>query len=239
VLQGRLEDAVPDQQAQLDWRRSSFAEMALSMGQPANLQRQTLAIRRQAGPELLSVSSTDNDDEDAGLVAFANPFGAARPLVRSAVAEVFATYVLASGASTFESLRLESHVALADADTAIEPLVGPPLDLRLDGTSADDRITVDVEPTLSWAMPAIGVPDRFEIAVTLLSEAGGEPIPLHERLLIVPGDVDSIELRGLWSGEYAVKVAAVVCGGCTASAPLRAGLPYGRATAVTNVFRVE
>jgi hypothetical protein len=85
---------------------------------------------------------------------------------------VRADLVFTAGAIRGSIGRETSLPAIADG-ASLEPLVSPPLQVRIDGVPADrDLAGVGVTPTLSWDAPTLGAPDDY--VMTIL--AGTTPI---------------------------------------------------------------
>lgn len=123
----------------------------------------------------------------------------------------------------------------------LAPMVGPPLDLRIEDVPATVALgNVGPTPTISWLPPAVGTPTGYEVTVYRLEAFLEYEYTLIRTAATIRTTATALELPPdlLQPDEtYVVKVAAIVMPGVDLTVtPLRRAFPEGRAEALTQTF---
>jgi hypothetical protein len=121
--------------------------------------------------------------------------------------------------------------------------VSPPRNVRVDGADGLTRAQISRRPLISWDAPAIGTPTSYGVTVFRFSRVGGGPViavaeegffETTEQSVRVPfGDITPGQ-------EYVFGVTAFDAPGSNVTVrPFKGGFPFGAATALTTLLRVD
>jgi hypothetical protein len=229
----------------LDFRATQFAALgpaihpSITGGGPVHLGIYAAPGGGQYfGLDLLSLDTAS--DANLGTVAYASPFPAA--WVESVrVAGTFTVALPVPGASNSWSESGGTYTGLLPAQAGagpIVPVLGPPREPRISGTSAFEMPTgTTTTPTISWKPPAFGTPAGYEVVVQTVDIQNGMAT-LGGRVEIYTNDT-SITLPPciLTEGSpYLVSIDAISTstGVDFASHPYRRGIESAEANVITS-----
>ncbi len=252
---------VPQQQATIDWRRSSFeffrsAVHPLASTLSTRSVRHNLNIMPAAGGlakgwvgysgELVIGSIPPSAQDVSFQVEFGNPY----PSTWGVMANVYHRYPLplrlpGTTSGTVTASLVEQAELGRFLSGPVQARVSPPTLLQVDGLNAwEDRDLASLTPVLTWGPPAVGTPDVYEVRILRLFTRPSTPdMTLNEvvanfftkgrRLQVPPGVLQSGE-------TYAVRIAAKVTPGVDLTrSPFRSNIlvDYSSAEAFTSLLR--
>jgi len=255
---------IPAFEVPVNWKRSAFAAQAAAMHPPGcahEVDSETFWVHALPGAGAHGVLARGFDDLLGGVPSFGPrivdevvPLLAETDLAGTLhVANpypddwVYAKYEIAY------AVTCPSGPWFADAaiglvsdlfSTPVVPFVGPVGAPTIEGRDLfTPQDGVGLTPTIRWAPPAVGTATAYELHISELRPAGlgGGRMLREDAELIVPGDVTEARLPPdvLVPGtRYVVRIRAITrVDQQAASAPFRAGMPFGYADLYTSDFQ--
>lgn len=244
TLSGSFTD-VPQKQLALIWPRSAFQAQALAANPKVQTTSHTLSIYAEGGgpmrntasasPSILSLTTADATDVTQDL-AYGNPF----PAAWTPVLTVGSSYYFSVQPPGFPNPRSLSgsalvSTALADAPThTTAPVLGPPQDVKINGTPAATDIlgAVGASPVVSWSAPALGTASGYFITLRKM-----EPQSAARTVALIHTAETSVQIPPglLEAGSYYyMRIASET--GTDETKPFKSGTTYARTDAVSGVI---
>jgi hypothetical protein len=125
----------------------------------------------------------------------------------------------------------------------IRPRVSPPKAVQVNGGPGDVRAQISRTPLISWSAPDLGTPTSYGINLFHFSRVGTGPVILltQDDFFEVTDTHIEIPFGELAPGEeYVFGITAFDSPGSKVTrAPFKGGLPFGAATTLTALFRVD
>ena len=147
------------------------------------------------------------------------------------------------GSRAITTALISQDVLPAGGPRASSPGSRLPLELRVDNAFAQVRAQISRTPTLSWAPPLLGSPTSYGITVFHLARIGSGPVIAvsEDAYFETTGRSLKIPFGELQPGEeYVFGVTAFDSPNAhVTKAPFKARFPFGAATALTALFRVD
>ena len=188
--------------------------------------------------DILGPAGIVTSDLDLGDVSYGNPFDSAWPVFLRYSYVVNVSYT-PSGIPAAEILAGLSGFTtdLPTLNSPVQPIVGPPVDLRINGVDFfQDQTAVGLMPTLQWDPPIVGSATEYQIQFCFFlshpnaSMCNGILITNTTTVTVPPG----VLLAGK---QYFVRVTAISQPGLDAStAPFKTAFPRGTADALSGII---
>jgi hypothetical protein len=125
----------------------------------------------------------------------------------------------------------------------IRPRISPPKNVKVNGGPGDVRAQIPRTPLISWTAPDLGTPSSYGINLFHFSRVGTGPVILltQDQFFEVTDTQIEIPFGELAPGEeYVFGITAFDSPGSKVTrAPFKGGLPFGAATTLTALFRVD
>ena len=253
-LTAALAPAATQERVSLDYRQSAFDALRAAVHPSATAISSTVTVTAlpftaahgayTAAPDLAVLRPQQLSSDVALTFDTGNPFPATWPKVITArfAVQVNVQYP-DGGARALTTALVTQELATSLDGGPLGPRVGPPRNVRVDGADGLVRAQISRRPLITWDASALGTPTSYAVTVFRFSRVGGGPViavaeeglfETTERSLRVPfGDVTPGQ-------EYVFAVTAFDAPGSNvAAAPFKGGFPFGSATALTTLLRVD
>lgn len=173
-----------------------------------------------------------------------NPFPPAWPLAVSVRYVVQVEYAFPDGGSRALTTGLFTQALLATVTGApIRPRVTPPRQVTVEGADGSTRAQISRVPVISWEPPATGAPTSYGVTVFHFSRVGSGPVIAVSEEAFFETTARSLKLpfgEVTPGGEYVFGVTAFDAPGAEVTKrPFKGGFPFGAATALTALLRVD
>jgi len=245
---------VPTATRTLNYPASEFEALALAAHPSAELTTTGLNIGALPGytqfgsfagwPDLALANGPAGQGDLSTSFTYGNPFPGAWPQFVTAQSSARVRYSVplpGGGTSTPRSFSVYtySQLPVAGTTTSLTPRVGPPRDMRINGSVATGDLTgVGLTPLLSWTAPSVGTANYYSVRVYELFATGGGGT---SRLQIAALTTAQTQVRlppGLLAAgkHYHVQVNAVSQPASDPNRPFISGPMFHFAMAVTGRF---
>lgn len=252
VLSGQLLP-LPLVSETVDYRASAFEPLAQAAHPTATLNFNSVSIGTLAGyerfgsfagwPDLTLMDAPTGMGDLLPTFSYGNPFPSTWPRFVTAQTTAGVRYSVpqADGSSTVPTTFSAYTYAQQPLENGpVVPLVGPPMDLRLNGAPATDTLVgVGTEPVVSWTAPDVGTPSYYILRVYELFTVGAG-FTSRSQVLSLTTTEPQVRLppSALVAGKhYFVQVVAVYTSPWDASRPYMRGPVYHVAMALTGRFQ--
>jgi len=241
-----------------NWLRSQFAALRTAVHPSATLVAADLEVAAHpnglargilmSSPALLDVygnGAAAGSDVNVGATSFGNPFPGTWSWFGAAATTFRVDYTVPGAATPVTFYPTIANYDRADsfAASSIQPLVGPPTNLQINGKPATSALTgVTNAPTVSWNAPSVGAPNGYQVIVYSFYAGGGPPLPIPVASIVTLGTSVTVPPEVMTqstyrSSNYVIEVTSVAMPAINfATQPLRQQLPYGVADAYTAIF---
>lgn len=172
---------VPQKDLPIDITASAFNAFASAVHSTATVVGKNVRLIAEPGGERATVSITPNLLLCEALpsatlpqsFSYGNPFPPAWAEVVSADVAFAMTHVLPSGISKSTAVTIGQSAPASSFVTPAVPLIGPPLDIKVNDMPAQDTLTgIGFTPTVTFSPPSLGTPAVYIIAIRRLDPGG-------------------------------------------------------------------
>lgn len=173
-------------------------------------------------------------------ITYGNPYPAGWSSVVFAGYRVPLTRALpGASAQSYASSFLSVRSLQAFTSAPVQPVLGPPLNARIN--NADllvDQSGVGLTPTITWAAPTLGVPQRYRLQIERLAISNGATRTAATQVIETSGTNFTLLPGMLVSGQvYVIQLVAFSTGGVVDPALFSFALPYHGATLISGLIR--
>jgi hypothetical protein len=253
-LSAALAPVAVQEHLSLDYRQSAFDAVRSAVHPAAAANASTVTVSAlpysgadglfTAAPDLAVLRPQDLSQDITLTFDTGNPFPASWPKVVTVRYATLVQYAYPDGGVRALTTTLVTQDLLSNVGrTPLVPRVTPPQQLRVEGADALQRAQISRVPTLSWQAPVTGTPTSYGVTVYHFSRVGSGPvISLSEEALFeTTAQSLTLPFGEVSPGEeYVFGITAIAAPGTDVTrAPFKGAFPFGAATALTALLRVD
>ena len=179
-VSGAFSDVIQEQ-LPIDISASEFNAFAGAVHKAATVSGKNIRIIAEPGGERATTSMTPTlllceALPSATLPAsfsYGNPFPPAWAEVVSADVSFVMTHTAPTGISKSTAVTIGQSGPVGSFATPVVPLIGPPLDIKINDMPAHDTLTgIGFSPTITFSPPSVGTPAAYIVAIRRLDPGG-------------------------------------------------------------------